>query len=173
MGNTTFTGAVRSENGFKVVSKDSTSGEVSTSFQLDNSGLIATPVLLTDADTTITAAEHGSRTVVVPAVTANRTLTLPAPAAGINFKFIYGGAAEEAENVIFDTGSTSNFIQGGIVHIDSDADSVSVYSDGNSNRKLTLTDFGIFEINFVAKDGDSWYVWGYQQGADAPAFADS
>jgi len=50
---------------------------------------------------------------------------------------------------------------------------VSVYSDGNSNRKLTLTDFGIFEINFVAKDGDSWYVWGYAEGADAPAFADS
>ena len=82
-------------------------------------------------------------------------MTLPAPVAGINFKFIYGGAAEETENLIFDTGSTSNFIQGGIVHIDSDADSVSVYSDGNSNRKLTLTDFGIFEINFVAKDGDS------------------
>ena len=45
MGNTTFTGAVRSENGFKVVSKDGTSGEVSTSFQLDGSGLIVTPVL--------------------------------------------------------------------------------------------------------------------------------
>ena len=49
----------------------------------------------------------------------------------------------------------------------------SVYSDGNSNRKLTLTDFGIFEINIVAKDSTSWYIWGYAEGADAPAFADS
>ena len=173
MANTTFTGAVRSENGFRVVSKDASTGEFSNTFQLDSSGLIVTPVLLTDSDHNISAADHGSRVVVVPAVTADRTLTLPSPAAGINFKFIYGGAAEETENLIFDTGSTSNFIQGGIVHIDSDADSVSVYSDGNSNRKLTLTDFGIFEINFVAKDSTSWYIWGYQQGADAPAFADS
>jgi len=172
MANTTFTGAVRSENGFRVVSKDASTGEFSNTFQLDNSGLIVTPVLLTDADHNISAADHGSRVVVVPAVTANRTLTLPTPAAGINFKFIYGGAAEETENLIFDTGSDDNFIAGGIVHIDSDADSVSVYSDGNSNSKLTLTDFGVFEINFVAKDGTSWYVWGYQQGADAPAFAD-
>ena len=173
MANTTFTGAVRSENGFRVVSKEASTGEFSNTFQLDSSGLIVTPVLLTDSDHNISAADHGSRIVVVPAVTADRTLTLPSPAAGVNFKFIYGGAAEETENLIFDTGSTDNFIQGGIVHVDSDADSVSVYSDGNSNRKLTLTDFGVFEINFVAKDGTSWYVWGYQQGADAPAFADS
>jgi|TARA_R100001460_G_scaffold51764_6_gene90581 hypothetical protein len=173
MGNTTFNGAVRSENGFKVVSKDATSGEISTSFTLDSSGLQATPVLLTDADHNISAADHGSRLVVVPAVTADRTLTLPSPAAGISFKFIYGGAAEETENLIIDTGSTDNFLQGGLVHLDSDADNTSVYSDGNSNRKLTLTDFGIFEINIVAKDSTSWYIWGYAEGADAPAFADS
>jgi hypothetical protein len=49
---------------------------------------------------------------------------------------------------------------------------VSVYSDGNSNSKLTLTDFGCFEINILAKDSTNYYIWGYAEGADVPAFAD-
>ena len=45
-------------------------------------------------------------------------------------------------------------------------------SDGNSNSSLTLTDFGLFEINILAKDSTNYYIWGYQEGADVPAFAD-
>ena len=77
MANTTFSGAVRSENGFKVVSKDGTTGTVTTSFTLDGSGMQVAPVTLSDADTSLTAATHGGRVVVVPAITADRTLTLP------------------------------------------------------------------------------------------------
>ena len=46
-------------------------------------------------------------------------------------------------------------------------------SDGNSNSKLTLTDFGGMEINILAKDSTNWLIWGYTEGADAPAFADN
>ena len=172
MANTTFSGPVRSEDGFDVVSKNSTTGAVTTEFSLDGSGLQVTPVTLGDEDTTLTATANGGRINVVPAITGNRTLTLPSPTAGIWFKFIYGGAAEEAENLIIDTGSDTNYYIGGVVHIQSDADSASVYSDGNSNSTLTLTDFGIFEINILAKDSTNWIIWGYQEGADAPAFAD-
>jgi hypothetical protein len=80
--------------------------------------------------------------------------------------------ADEAENLIIVTPGNTNFFIGGIVHLDSNADNVSVYSDGNSNSQLTLTDFGVFEINIVAKDSTNYYIWGYQEGADAPAFAD-
>jgi len=172
MANTTFSGPVRSEDGFDVVSKSSTTGAITTEFSLDGSGLQVTPVTFSDADTTLTATANSGRINVVPAITGNRTLTLPSPTAGIWFRFIYGGAAEEAENLIFDTGSDTNFFIGGVVHLDSNADNVSVYSDGNSNSKLTLTDFGIFEINILAKDSTNWIIWGYQEGADVPAFAD-
>ena len=172
MANTTFSGPVRSENGFEVVSKNLSTGAVTTSFTYDGSGMQVAPVTLSDADTSLTAATHGGRVVVVPAITSNRTLTLPSPSEGVWFKLIYGGAAEEAENLIIDTGSDTNYYIGGVVHIQSDADSASVYSDGNSNSKLTLTDFGIFEINILAKDSTNWVIWGYQEGADAPAFAD-
>jgi len=49
---------------------------------------------------------------------------------------------------------------------------VSVYADGNSNSILTLTDFGLFEINILAKDSTNWIIWGHQEGADVPAFTD-
>jgi hypothetical protein len=79
MANTTFTGPVRSENGFQVVSKNATSGATSTSFTLNASGVQVSPVLLTDADVTLSGAVHGGRVIVVPAVAANRTVTLPDP----------------------------------------------------------------------------------------------
>ena len=172
MANTTFSGPVRSEDGFDVVSKNSTTGAITTEFSLDGTGLQVTPVTFSDADTTLTATANAGRVNVVPAITGNRTLTLPSPTAGVWFKFVYGGAAEEAENLIIDTGADANFFIGGIAHLDSNADNVSVYSNGSSNSVLTLTDFGIFEINVLAKDSTNWIIWGYQEGADAPAFTD-
>ena len=172
MANTTFSGPVRSEDGFDVVSKSSTTGAFTTEFSLDGSGLQVTPITLGDEDTTLTATANAGRTNVVPAITGNRTLTLPSPTAGIWFKFIYGGAAEEAENLIIDTGADANYFIGGVIHLDSNADNVSVYADGNSNSILTLTDFGLFEINILAKDSTNWIIWGQQEGADVPAFTD-
>ena len=34
------------------------------------------------------------------------------------------------------------------------------------------TDFGLFEINILAKDSTNYYIWGQAEGADVPAFAD-
>ena len=167
MGNSTFSGPIRSESTVKTVSKNTSTGAITEIITMGDA-----PVALGDEDKTLDAATHSGRTLVVPAVTANRTITLPAHVAGQTYKLIYGGAAEETENLIIVTPGNSNFFLGGVVHMDSDADNVSVYSDGNSNSKLTLTDFGIFEINIVAKDSTNYYIWGYQEGADAPAFAD-
>ena len=167
MANTTFTGPVRSESTLKTISKNSTTGAITEVITMGDA-----PVALGDEDKTLDNATHSGRTLVVPALAANRTITLPAPVAGAHFKLVYGGAAEEAENLIIITPGNTNYFLGGVVHIQSDADSGSVYSDGNSNSKLTLTDFGVFEINILAKDSTNYYIWGYQEGADAPAFAD-
>ena len=167
MAKSTFSGPVRSEDTFKTVSKAASTGTITEVINLGDG-----PVTLGDEDTTLTNATHSGRLIVVPAITANRTITLPSPVAGSHFKFIYGGAAEEAENLIIVTPGNTNFFIGGIVHLDSNADNLSVYSDGNSNSQLTLTDFGLFEINILAKDSTNYYIWGYQEGADVPAFAD-
>ena len=168
MANSTFSGPIRSEDTFKTVSKNSTTGAITEIITMGDG-----PVTLGDEDTTLTNATHSGRLIVVPAITANRTITLPSPVAGSDFKFIYGGAAEETENLIFDTGADANYFIGGVVHADSNADNVTVYSDGNSNSKLTLTDFGVIEINIMAKDSTNWLIWVFTEGADAPAFADN
>ena len=167
MANTTFQGPVRSETTVKTVSKNSSTGVITEIITMGDA-----PVALGDEDKTLDAATHSGRVLAVPAIGGNRTITLPAPVAGQTYKLIYAGAAEETENLIIVTPGNSNFFLGGIVHLDSDADNVSVYSDGNSNSKLTLTDSGLFEINIVAKDSTNYYIWGYAEGADAPAFAD-
>ena len=167
MAKTTFSGPIRSEDTFKTVSKAASTGTITEVITLGDG-----PVTLGDEDTTLTNATHSGRLIVVPAITANRTITLPSPVAGAHFKFIYGGAAEEAQNIIFDTGANANYFIGGVAHIQSDADSGSVYADGNSNSKLTLTDFGTTEINILAKDSTNWLIWGWSEGADAPAFGD-
>ena len=167
MAKSTFSGPIRSEDTLKTVSKNSTTGAITEIITLGDG-----PVTLGDEDTTLTNATHSGRLIVIPAITSNRTITLPSPVAGSHFKFIYGGAAEETENLIFDTGANANYFIGCVVHADSDADNVTIYSDGNSNSKLTLTDFGGMEINILAKDSTNWLIWGYSEGADAPAFGD-
>ena len=167
MAKTTFSGPLRSEDTFKTVSKNSSTGTVTEIITMGDG-----PVTLGDENKTLTNATHSGRLLVVPAITANRTITLPSPVAGAHFKFIYGGAAEEAENIIFDTGADANYFIGGVVHADSNADNVTIYADGNSNSTFTLTDFGGMEINILAKDSTNWLIWGYSEGADAPAVAD-
>ena len=167
MANSTFSGPIRSESTVKTISKNSSTGAITEIITMGDA-----PVALGDEDKTLTNATHSGRTLVIPAITANRTITLPSPIGGSHFKFVYGGAAEETENLIIVTPGNSNFFLGGVAHLDSDADNVSVYSDGNSNSSLTLTDSGLFEINIVAKDSTNYYIWGYAEGADAPAFAD-
>jgi len=167
MANSTFSGPIRSESTLKAISKNATTGTITEIVTMGDA-----PVALGDEDKTLDAATHSGRTLVVPALAANRTITLPAPVAGQCYKLIYGGAAEETENLIIVTPGNTNFYIGGIVHLDSNADNVSVYSDGNSNSSLTLTDSGLFEVNIMAKDSTNYYIWGYAEGADAPAFAD-
>jgi hypothetical protein len=167
MAKSTFSGPVRSEDTFKTVSKAASTGTITEVITLGDG-----PVTLGDENKTLDNATHSGRLLVVPAISANRTITLPSPVAGAHFKFIYGGAAEEAENLIFDTGADANYFIGGVVHDDSDADDVTIYADGNSNSTLTLTDFGGMEINILAKDSTNWLIWGFSQGADAPAFGD-
>ena len=167
MANTTFTGPIRSESTLKAISKNSSTGAITEIITMGDA-----PVALGDENKTLDAATHSGRTLVVPAIAANRTITLPAPVAGQTYKLIYGGAAEEAENLIIVTPGNTNFFIGCIVHLDSNADNTSIYSNGSSNSKLTLTDFGCFEINIIAKDSTNYFIHGYAESADAPAFAD-
>ena len=168
MANTTFLGPVRSQNGFKAITKSDTTGAVT---EISTYG--GAPVALADGNVTLTNATHSGRVLVVPDGTQDNTYTLPTPVAGSMFTFVYGGAAADATDFIIDAGSDTNFFVGNVAFNDTDDGAASVvFADGNSNSKLQVNVPGSAVINVMAKDGTNWYVWGSVTGATAPAFAD-
>ena len=174
MANTTFSGPIRSEEGFKSITKNSSTGAITENITYGNNGLVATPVVLDDANTSLTAADNAGRVNIIPDAGGNRTYTLPSPSAGLYFKFIYGGVAADASNPIISTGADANFIsKGGIVFHDIDGNAISsVFPNGSSNSKLTVNVPESIEINFLALDSTNWAIWGYVAADTIPAFAD-
>jgi hypothetical protein len=175
MANTTFSGPVRSQNGFQTVSIDSSTGAVTVAaVSLGASGIVATPVSLADGNASLTAATNGGGVVnIVPNGTQDNTYTLPAPVAGTSFTFVYGGGAADATDFIINTGSDTNYFIGGVMFNDTDDGAASVvFSDGNSNSKLQVNVPAAAQITVVALNSTNWQVWGIVAGATAPAFAD-
>lgn len=140
-------------------------------------GLRYSPVIIADA-ATYTVKDYNSGILhVFPNLTADITVTLPAPEKGLNYEFIYGGAAADAQDWLLNSGSNTNYFVGGVVHIDTDANSagdeaVPVYSDGNSNSKMTVLTPEAGTSVRIHSDGTLWYVNGQVVSATAPSFAD-
>jgi hypothetical protein len=175
MANTTFSGPVRSQNGFQTVTINSSTGAVTTAaVSMGVSGIVATPVALADGNATLTAATNGGGVInIVPNGTQDNTYTLPAPVAGQSFTFVYGGGAADATDFIINTGSNTNYFIGGVAFHDTDDGAVSVvFSDGNSNSKIQVNVPAAAQITVIAKDGTNWQIFGTVVGATAPAFAD-
>ena len=172
MANTTFNGPIRSENGFIGITKNSSTGAITENITFGNKGEVVTPVVLADGDITIVNTTHGGRINIVPDGGQDNTYTLPAPEAGVFYKFIYGGGAADATDAIFITPGNSNFYKGNITHLDTNADNAVVYPDGNSESSLQLNVPGAFEVTFLGLDGTNYQVFGNVTGLTAPAFAD-
>ena len=167
MGNTTFTGAVRSESTFKTVSKDSASGAITEVATVGDG-----PVSLADGDVTLTNATHSGRVLLVPDGGQDNTYTLPAPIAGSVFRFVYAGGAADATDAIIVTPSNANFYIGGVTFLDTDNEVSAVFSDGNSNSSIQLNVPAGFDVTIIGLNTTNYQILGTVTSATAPAFAD-
>ena len=167
MANTTFSGPIRSESTIKTISKNATTGTITEVTTLGGA-----PVSLDDADQTLDNATHSGRILLVPDGTQDNTYTLPAPIAGSVFRFVYAGGAADATDAIIVTPGNSNFYIGGITHLDTNADNVTVFSDGNSNSSIQLNVPQAFDITIVGKDTTNYQIFGTVTSTTVPAFAD-
>jgi len=167
MANTTFSGPVRSENGFVSVSKNATTGAIT-----DITTYGGAPVSLADADVTLTNATHSGRVLLVPDGGQDNTYTLPAPIAGAVFRFVYAGGAADATDALIVTPGNTNFYIGGVTFLDSDNEISSVFSDGNSNSSIQINVPQAFDITIVGKDTTNYQIFGNVTSTTAPAFAD-
>lgn len=134
------------------------------------------PVNVTDAATYTIEAANSGKLHVMPDLTADCTIDLPTPASGMNFTFMFGGAAADAQDWIFDTGSNTNFFIGGVMHVDADAgaaadETIPVFPDGNSNSILTVLTPSAGTILHFWSDDTNWYVNGTVVSASASAAA--
>ena len=153
----------------KLLSDHSTSRE---SYFVDR-----TPVNVPNA-ASYTASEFNSGKVhIIPDVTSTITITLPTAAAGLEYEFIYGGVAADAQNHVIRTASATNFLKGGVVHCDLDAGSgadelVPVFPNGTTNSKLTcVTPQNLIGLKFIC-DGTNWFVQGLVCSNTVPTFGD-
>ena len=167
MANTTFSGPIRSESTIKTISKNATTGTI-TEVSTFGDG----PVSLSDGDQTLDNATHSGRILLVPDGSQDNTYTLPAPIAGSVFRFVYAGGAADATDAIIVTPGNTNFYIGGITHLDTNADNVTVFSDGNSNSSIQLNVPQAFDITIVGKDSTNYQIFGNVTSTTAPAFAD-
>ena len=167
MANSTFSGPIRSESTLKTISKDATSGTITEVITLGGA-----PVSLSDGDQTLDNATHSGRILLVPDGTQDNTYTLPAPIAGSSFRFVYAGGAADATDALIVTPGNSNFYIGGITHLDTNADNVTVFSNGSSNSSVQLNVPQAFDITIVGKDTTNYQIFGTVTSTTVPAFAD-
>ncbi len=135
------------------------------------------PVSLADAAVTLTEATHAGRLLIGNDLTADRTMTLPTPIAGMTFRFVgpnIASAAEDGHDLIISAGTgNSIYFQGQVTFLDIDGDAVSVVgSDGDSNETLQINVPGHYDITLVGVSATIWRVSGFVSSDTAPAFAD-
>jgi hypothetical protein len=135
------------------------------------------PVSLADAAVTLTEATHAGRLLIGNDLTADRTMTLPTPIAGMTFRFVgpnIASAGEDGHDLIISAGTgNSIYFQGQVTFLDIDGDANSVVgSDGNSNETLQINVPGHYDITLVGVSATIWRVSGFVSSDTAPAFAD-
>ena len=167
MANTTFSGPIRSESTIKTISKDATSGTITEVTTLGGA-----PVSLSDGNVTLTNATHSGRVLLVPDGSQDNTYTLPAPIAGSMFRFVYAGGAADATDALIITPGNTNFYIGQVVHLDTNADNLTVFSNGSSNSSVQLNVPQAFDITIIGLNTTNYQIFGTVTSTTVPAFAD-
>ena len=143
--------------------------------ELENA--LMAPVSLADAAVTLTEATHAGLLLIGNNLTADRTLTLPTPIAGMEFRIVgpnIASAAEDDYDLIISAGTgNSIYFQGQVTFLDIDGNANSVVgSDGDSNETLQINVPGHYDITIVGVSATIWRISGFVSSDTAPAFAD-
>lgn len=124
---------------------------------------------------TILEADSG-KVHLMPDLTADATITLPAAKNGLNYIFRYVGGAADAHDWLFVAAAAAQLIKGGVLHLDTDAGAgadelVPVFANGSSHYQLDFDTPNVGTQIELYCDGTYWYATGLCCGVTAPAFA--
>ena len=135
------------------------------------------PVSLAAGSVTLTEATHAGRLLIGANQTADGTLTLPTPIAGMTFRIVgpnIASAAEDDYDLLISAGTgNSIYFQGQVTFLDIDGDANSVVgSDGDSNEVFQINVPGHYDITLVGVSATIWRISGFVASDTAPTFAD-
>ena len=183
MANTTFQGNVRAESGFEQVTKNATTGAYTTNFDVDSSGNVsgtgtlkltgATNMLadyesITTATKTLTAADSG--TVYGFNKADGIVVTLPTPAAGVQYMFLVETTFTSAGQIkTATTDGTDGFLGTAVVY---DAGVASDNQSFNPAASNDVIDLGQIEqgwltggwIRLTGVNTTTWWVEAFLMG---------
>ena len=183
MANSTFNGPVRSEGGFEQISKNSSTGAVTTNFDIDTSGNIsgtgtskltgATNFVkdyesITGASKTLTAADSGTTYGFNRA--AGIVVTLPTPAAGVHYTFLVETTFTGAGQIkTATTDGTDGFLGTAVLYDQGTATDMNSFTPAASNDVI---DLGQIEqgwlpggwIKLTGVNTTTWWVEAFLQG---------
>ena len=125
---------------------------------------------------TLTEAAHAGKVVLLPDATANATLRIPTPSkAGICYKLIYHGVADDAHDLVISFADDECYFKGSLMTQDEDeagaAQVATIFGDGSTTDVLTINDPHTFEINLVSLSTTQMAVWGYVVSDTVAAFS--
>ena len=129
---------------------------------------------MNDAAQTLTAAAHSHRTIIVPDTGDDRIYTLPTPAAGVSFHFVYGGAAADATGITIKTANNTMFFKGSVIHHDSNQTAqttAAVFANGTDEFTFACDLPEALDIRIVGMSATTSIISGSSTGATPCTFA--
>lgn len=159
---------------------DELSGLTATAAEINARAAAASRIVnVTDAATYAVLAADSGKMHIIPDLTANCEIQLPAASAGLEYEFIGKAVAADAQNWIFKSASATNFFLGGSSFADTDAGAgadeihAGLYSNGSSNDFFTVVTPGAGTRVYIICDGTNWIVNAQVFSATVPAFSDT
>ncbi len=131
-------------------------------------------IVIGDVTTYAVLTANTSKTHVLEAIGASIAITLPAAAAGLDYRFIMGGIVAEADDWNFDNTAAAPYL-GGLLWLDADAgdlaDEVKLVLPDGTDDKMGIVNVGIGTWIHLSCDGTSWFVSGVCVSDDTPTFS--
>jgi len=139
-------------------------------------GLNMRPVTVADEATYKVLIKDSGKLHVMPDLTADCTITLPAVESGLSFSFMYSGAAADAQDWIIATAATDELFKGGVVFHDEDIggagiEVLAVYADFSNDDTFTVFTPQVGTTVTFVSDGASWLTNGMVISDTVPTFA--
>lgn len=150
-------------------------GVTATTAEINTLAAATRVVVIPDATPYTVLAANSGKTHIISEQTSSITINLPAVAtAGLEFNFILGGVATEAQNWIF-VATTPEFWNGGVLWVDLNAGAAAdeagvVYGNGSSHLTFTVVTPAAGTVLKAISNGTEWVISGTVVSDTTPAF---